>query len=375
MTDDDRFDRYVSGSDTNDSDLERRLRESLHRHAERISPRERRTEILAMAHDETKVTEPGRRWLMPVAAAASVALIGGAIAWGVANNGGSPQTSVAAPSTSAPSRGPAVPVPDPSSPNGQAPRATSQAALPVYFVGATSGTGDRFGLYREFVQADVPAGPTPAQKAKAAVAVAMNVQQPSNAEPYVQPWSGTSVRDVTVAPNLITITLSGPGAKGDLSDAQTKLAVQALVWTAQAAVGQGPIPVKFAVADGSKMLFGTYPTTKTYNRPAKDLLYQDLAPIWITSPERDQVLPAGAPVVAKGQSCAFEGNTQWQLKKGGAEIKSGFTTATSGCPTGGTWEVPLGALAAGDYTFRMYEVSTENGQGIIAETSKPFTVR
>jgi hypothetical protein len=362
----------MTDDDINDSDLERQLRESLHRHAERISPRERRTEILAMAHDETKVTEPRRRWLLPVAAAASVALIGGAIAWGVSNNGGSPQTSPAAPSTSAQSSAPA---PNPSSPNGRVPGATTRAALPVYFVGATSGTGDRFGLYREFVQADVPAGATPAQKAKAAVAVAMNAQQSSNAGPYVQPWSGTSVRDVTVAPSLITITLSGLGAKGDLSDAQTKLAVQALVWTAQAAVGQGPIPVKFAVADGSKMLFGTYPTTKTYNRPAKDLLYQDLAPIWITSPERDQVLPGGAPVVAKGQSCAFEGNTQWQLKKDGTAIKSGFTTATSACPTGGTWEVPLGALAAGNYTFRMYEVSMENGQGIVAETSKPFTVR
>jgi len=349
----------------NDSDLERQLRESLHRHAERISPRERRTEIFAMANDETKITEPGRRWLMPIAAAASVALIGGAIAWGVANNVGSPQTSPAAPSTAAP----AVP-----GPNQSATGATTQAALPVYFVGPTSGTADRFGLYREFVRTDVPAVPTPAQKAKAAVTMAMNVPQLNLAEPYLQPWSGTSVRDVTVTPSLITITLSGPGPKGFTAE-QTKLAVQALVWTAQAAVGQGTIPVKFAVADRSTRLFGTYPTTKTYNRPAKELLYQDLAPIWVTSPERDQVLAAGAPVLAKGESCAFEGTTQWQLKKGGTEIKSGFTTATSGCPTRGTWEVKLGALAAGDYTFRMYEASMEDGKGIVAETSKPFTVR
>jgi Sporulation and spore germination/Immunoglobulin-like domain of bacterial spore germination len=367
MTDDDINDRDLNDSDI---DLERQLRESLHRHAERISPRERRTEILAMAHDETKVTEPGRRWLIPVAAAASVALIGGAIAWGVSNNG-SPQTSPAAPTTSAPSPGPVVPGPNPS-----ATGATTRAALPVYFVGANSGTGDRFGLYREFPQADVPAGPTPAQKAKAAVAVAINAQQSSNAGPYVQPWSGTSVRDVTVAPNLITITLSGPGAKGDLSDAQTKLAVQSLVWTATAASGQ-TTPVKFTVADGSTKLFGTYPTTKAYSRPANGLEYQDLAPIWIISPGRDQALAAGAPVVAKGQSCAVEGTTYWQLKKSGTEIKSGFTTATSGCPspTRGTWEVPLGVLAPGDYTFRMYEVGGENSPGIFAETSKPFTVK
>jgi hypothetical protein len=358
MTDDD-----INDSDLNDSDLERQLRESLHRHAERISPRERRTEILAMAHDETQVGGPGRHWLMPVAAAASVALIGGAIVWGVSNKGGSPQTSPAGPTTS----GPAVPGPNPSP---AATGATTQVALPAYFVGPRSGTGDRFDLYREFVQTAVPVGATPAQKAKAAVTVAMNAQPFSDVEHYLQPWSGTSVKDLTVTPRLITITLSGPGAKGT---EQAKLAVQALVWTAQAAIGQGTIPVKFAVADGSKRLFDAYPTATTYNRPKE--LYQDLAPIWITAPERDQVFPAGTPVVAKGESCAFEGTTQWQLKKGGATIKSDFTTASSGCPDRGTWEVKLGALAAGDYTFRMYELGSADGQGVVAETSKPFTVR
>jgi Immunoglobulin-like domain of bacterial spore germination/Sporulation and spore germination len=371
MTDDEIFERDTDDGRTRD--VERQLRESLHRHAERISPRERRTEILAMVHDETQGTESGRRWLMPVAAAASVALIGGAIAWGVSDNGGNPQTSPAATSTSSPS-----PSPDPvgtgpnpqssASPNGTAPGATTQVSLPAYFVGANSGAGDKFGLYREFVPTAVPAGATPAQKAKLAVAVSMNAQQFSNVEPYVQPWSGTSVRDVTVTPSLITVTLSGAGAKGFTAE-QTKLAVQSLVWTAQGAIGKGPIPVKFAVADGSARLFGTY------NRPAMDLAYQDLAPIWITSPEREQVLPAGAPVVAKGESCAFEANTQWQLKKDGATIKSGFTTASSGCPTRGEWEVKLGLLPGGDYTFRMYELSQEDGKRIMGETSKPFTVK
>ena len=71
-------------------DFERRLRENLHRRAERISPRERRSEILAMAHDKTQVAQPQRRWLVPVAAAATVALIGGVTVWGVSNRGGSP---------------------------------------------------------------------------------------------------------------------------------------------------------------------------------------------------------------------------------------------------------------------------------------------
>ena len=369
-------------------DLERRLREGLHREAERITPQERRTEILAMVHDQTQVIEPHRRWLIPVAAAASVALIG-TIIWGVANGGSNqPITPAVTPavtststststhtSTTAPLPGTKAAVPNPlPAASGKALGATTQVALPAYFVGANSRTGDRFGLYREFVLAAVPAGATPTQKARAAVAVAINAQSFTNHEPYVQLWSGTSVQNLTVTPSRITITLSGPGARGFTAE-QTRLAVQELVWTAQAAIGQGTIPVKFVVANGSTKLFGTYPTAQTYNRPASDLQYQVLAPIWITSPVRGQVFPAGTAVVARGQSCAFEGTTQWQLKKSGTAVRSGVTTASSGCPTRGTWQVKLGVLAAGSYTFRMYEVNMQDGQGVVAETSKPFTVR
>jgi len=353
----------MTDDDMKGSDIERQLRESLRRHAERITPRERRMEILAMVHEQAETSEPRRRWLIPVAAAASVALIG-AIAWGVSNTGGSQQVTPAATSTSSTT----------GTPTSNATGATTQVALPAYFVGANSGTGDTFGLYREFVRTAVPAGATPAQKAKAAVAVAMNAQPFTNFEPYVQPWSGTKVEDLKLTPNLITITLSGPGSSG-FTPEQTKLAVQELVWTAQAAIGQGTIPVKFVIADGSTKLFGTYATNKTYNRPTKEQQYEDLAPIWILSPERGKVFAAGDPVVANGESCAFEATTAWQLKKGGAVVKSGSTMASSGCPIRGTWQVNLGVLAPGNYTFRMFEVSMKDGQSLVAETSKPFTVK
>jgi hypothetical protein len=362
---------------TND-DLERRLREVLHREAEGVKPHERRTEILAMAHNETQNVQAQRRWLTPVAAAASVVLIG-AVVWGVSNSGGSqqatPAVTHAVTSTTPPSLG-SVPVPNPSpaaASDGSLAGATTQVTLPAYFVGANTAAGTQYGLYREFVQTTVPAGATAAQKARAAVAVAMDAQPFTSYEPYVQPWSGTSVTGVTVTASLVTITLSGPGASG-FTPAQTELAVQELVWTAQAAVGRGTTPVKFVIADGSPTLFGTYPTAQTYNRPAPDLQYQVLAPIWITAPVRDQVFPVGRTVVATGQSCAFEGTTQWQLKESGTAVKSGVTTASSGCPSRGTWQVNLGALGAGSYTFRMYEVSMKDGQ-VVAETSEPFTVR
>ena len=374
---------------TND-DLERRLREALHQKAEQITPHNRRSEILAMANDDNETAKTPRRWLIPVAAAASVALIG-VVIWGASNSGGSQQATSAVShpttSTTSPTAGrssatvpaqvasPAsTPATSPSSAaNGSVTGATTQVPLPAYFVGALNAAGSQYGLYREFVRTTVPAGATSAQKARAAVAVAMNAQPFTNYEPYLQPWSSTSVTDVTVTPNLINIKLSGPGA-GGFSPAQTRLAVQELVWTAQAAVGKGAIPVKFVVASGATKLFGTYPTTKTYNRPAPSLQYQVLAPIWITAPVRGQVFPAAATIVALGQSCAFEGTTQWQLKKGTTMVRSGVATASSGCPTRGVWQVKLGRLAAGSYTFRMYEVSMSDGK-VVAETSKLFRVK
>lgn len=374
-------------------DLERRLREGLHQEAERITPNDRRTEILAMAHDDAQTAETGRRWLAPVAAAASVALIG-AVVWGASSNDGNQQAapavtqSVPAPDVTQPPAAPAstppkkretapAPAPNLAPPVPSAntlPAATSQLALPAYFVGPFAPAAKTFGLYREFVRTAVPVSPTGAQKAKAAVAVAMTTQPFTSAEHYLQPWTGTSVRTVTVATSRITITLSGPGASG-LTAAQSKLAVQQLVWTAQAAVGKGAIPVKFAISTGATQLFGRYSTALTYNRPPVSRQYEVLAPIWITAPVRSQVFMAANPVVATGQSCAFEANTLWQLKKAGKVVKSGFATATSGCPTRGTWQVKLGVLAPGSYAFRMYEVNQEGGNGVFAETSKPFTVR
>jgi len=390
-------------------DLERRFREVLHREANQISPNERRAEILAMAHheahhDEASHGEPRRRWLVPASAAASVALIAGVI-WGVSNNSGSqqaapavshPNTSTTAPPaphkagpTAAPDGGlspakvrapGALPTKAPAaSSNGKVTGATTQVTVPAYFVGSNgaSSTGaGPYGLYREFVRTAVPVGATPARKAMAAVATAMDAMPQAKFEPYLRPWEGTSVTNLTATPSRITITLSSPGAR-NLTASQTKLAVQELVWTAQAALGKGAIPVKFVLADGSTRLFGTYPTSQTYNRPPPDQQFEVLAPIWILSPLRDQQFPAGATVVAEGQSCAFEGTTQWQLRNSttGVLVKSGVTTASSGCPTRGTWQVKLGTLGAGSYAFRMYEASMQDGAGIVAETSKPFSVK
>ena len=129
-----------------------------------------------MLHNETRVTEPHRRWFIPVAErhrwpSWSAPSHGRRRRVGCLRQRRSPRVAPSSMSTSATSTSNATAV-------------TTQMALPAYFVGATSRAGTRFGLYREFVRTAVPAGATPAQKAKAAIAVAMNAQPSANIEPY-----------------------------------------------------------------------------------------------------------------------------------------------------------------------------------------------
>ena len=56
--------------------------------------------------------------------------------------------------------------------------------------------------------------------------------------------------DVAVTDARISITLSGPGGTAFPEDTE-RVSVQQLVWTAQAAVGRGTIPVRFVLADGA----------------------------------------------------------------------------------------------------------------------------
>ena len=132
-------------------------------------------------------------------------------------------------------------------------------------------------------------------------------------------------------------------------------------------------------ADGSAERFGTYPTESTYNRPSNEVQSVDRASVWCLSPDRGECFPSAAAVVASGASCAFEAQTAWELKQGRTTVKSGSAMASSACPIRGTWKVDLGILAAGDYTFRMFEVSMKDGALVAdtskADTSKPFTVR
>ncbi|GAA4733469.1 hypothetical protein GCM10025782_36120 [Pedococcus ginsenosidimutans] len=363
--------------------VERQLRQSLVQEARKVSPGDRLDAILHEAHEAGPVTATGgpRRWVAPVAAAALVAAIAGGAWWATQDSGGTPSPPAGSPSAS-------PTVPSPTGPPTSAPStvqtsptqssttgggATVQAALPAYFVGPVGDAKPTYKLFRQFVRTSLPADATDVDRVVKAVGLAMDAQPYSNTAGYLQPWSGTTVSTATVTSDTIDVELSGPGAEGFTPEVQ-RLAVQSLVWTAQAAVGRGALPVQFHIAGGATELFGTISTAQSFTRPPADESWRDLAPIWVTAPTTDQVFAASSAVTVKGEATVFEATLQWELDRGTTKVKAGTAMATVGAPSRGTYSVELGRLEPGTYTVRVLEASAKDGS-VAAQDSVTFTVR
>jgi hypothetical protein len=360
--------------------VERQLRQSLAQEARRVRPGDRLDAILHGAHEAGPATAGGgagpRHWLAPVAAAALVAAIAGGAWWATQDSGttptpaGPPSASAPSPSTGAtPTSAPATTQPTGSA---TATGATVQVALPAYFVGPVGDAAPTYKLFREFVRGPLPQQATDVDRVLASLSLAMDAQPYSNTDGYLQPWSGTRATGATVTSDRIDVELSGPGAEGFTPEVQ-RLAVQELVWTAQAALGRGAIPVRFEVAGGSE-LFGSIPTDQLFTRPSADESWRDLAPIWVTAPARDQVVAARTPVTLEGEATVFEATVQWELDRGGTKVGGGTAMASVGAPSRGTYSVALGRLTAGTYTVRVWAASPKDGS-VAAQDSVTFTVR
>ena len=352
-------------------EVEDRLRGAFAREADTVRPDDRLADIRAAVSPDTR----RRPWLMPLAAAAAVAVIAVG-AWVVLRPSAAPLTPVpASPSTTAitpsptPSTAPSTTGPATGTTT-SAPPQTVAVALPVYYLAPPATADGRYGLVRVFVPGQLPVGATTAQKADAALAAAVTVPA-NNPNRFIAAWpAGTTAKYVALPAPEVGVMLSGPGVTG-LPERAQQLAVQALVWTVTAAVQQASAPVPVVLASGSQ-IFETV-STNVYKRPAESDQYQELASIWVDSPYAGQALAAGKPVVVTGQACTFEANVRYELRQGGAVVKDGFTTATSGCPQQGSWTVDLGTLAPGSYEFRGIDVSAKDGS-IAFQNIVPFTV-
>ncbi len=370
--------------------VEDRLRAELAAEAQTISPRHRLDAILAAAGeaDVADRRRRSRRWLAPVAAAASVAAIAVGV-WAADRPQDGPPP-VAAPTsvvTPPPATAPSSPAPPTSVPTASAttspaatasgsgapaasqspapPPAPGQVQLPVYFVGPLAAGGTRLGLFREFAPATV----APDDKALAAVRRAM---APLPGSTYRELWRGRQALAVSASTTAITVRLTGPAATADA--AEGRFAVQQLVWTATAAVGRGNLPVTFVV-DGSTVVATGQPTSRAYTRPATPMdVATLLAPLWIDTPGRGERLAAGKPFTVSGQASTFEANVQWEVLRGATSVAKGFTTATAAGPARGGYRFSAPALPAGDYVVRVLEASMADGS-VFAEQRVPVVLQ
>ncbi|HLN77273.1 MAG TPA: Gmad2 immunoglobulin-like domain-containing protein [Nocardioidaceae bacterium] len=334
-----------------------------------IEPRE----SLGSIHARTKVSPMQRKrpWLLGAAAAVVATAATVTAVTMMSNDGttGSRPPSFAGPSATAgktqaqePS---AVSKPSPSTgePSQSAAPATVMETVPVYYVGETS-HGVR--LYREFHRVDTGGDPV-------AAAVNQAVATSPTDRDYRTDWpEGTTAAHVDAAPSdVVTVDVRGDASlhdrPADLSKEQADMAVEQLIYTAQAAQQS---------REAVQLLLNGHRTDTILGVPTSEPLAQAdagdvLAQVWIIEP--GEGAKTAAPFKVSGLAAAFEANVQWELKEGNRVVKRGFTTAEECCrmaPYSFTVNAPPGS-----YTLVVHDSDPSGGEGFAPwQDTKQITV-
>jgi hypothetical protein len=231
----------------------------------------------------------------------------------------------------------------------------STGTVPVYYLTDTP-AGPR--LVREFHRRPVEGERT----VEAAVEEALSVA-PLDPD-YYSPWAGRGVSVGSAAEEGGTLTVdlaaqTPPRSRpADLGPEQAAVAVEQLIYTAQAALGQGnDVPVQ--------LTFGGNPVDQLLGVPVAEGLaagdpLQVQAPVWVTSPQDgDRV---GRRFTVEGRGAFFEATVSWQLLSGGSVVDEGFTTARE-CCTLSPFRFTVAGVAPGDYVLRVYAADQSGGEG------------
>jgi hypothetical protein len=332
------------------------LRRALHDAVSDVQPHDALDQIRSRTN---KVVPMNRRWLFPTiaAAAATAAVITGVVA--VTNrNAGDDAPPVTNPTTT-----------DTTSPS-TVPDGTAPGAVPVYYVGDTP-HGPR--LYREFQRQTICQSTD--CKLKAAVVSAVN-GQPQDPD-YRSLWpAGATVGNVSHADDVIVIDLASGihDLPTGMSAKAAELAVQQVVYSAQAAVGAGQLPVQLLI-DGKH-------TDQVLGVPASEPLAEAnaddvLAPVQIDTPGNGAAIPAGdagGMVEVSGRAATFEANVVWELMQGSTVVRHGFTTAQE-CCTLSPFAFTVKNVEPGTYTLVVHD-SDESGEGRpVNQDTKEITVQ
>lgn len=309
------------------------------------------------------------RWPAAVAAVAAIATLAavGSQLLGtgpddVTPSGGSRTTQVSTPASPPASPNATTATTAPTTADGQ----PATAVLPVYYLGRD---GDRWALFREFHRRTLP--DTPAARLQLALDEATMNQAVVDPD-LTSPWlPRTEPLTVTRSADVVTVDVpAGEAQAGGRTAEQARLAVQQLVWTASAVTQDAHLGVRVLIDGAPGALFGHEPVGGVVHRTTPS--YEVLGSVWVEAPDEGQTV--GSPVTVRGSACVFEAALSWELTRGGVTVSTGHTTASSGCPQRGTWQVALGSLAPGTYTFRAYEAPA-SGSGPEREDTRTFVVR
>lgn len=223
--------------------------------------------------------------------------------------------------------------------------AAHSADVDVYFLGRT-GAGQR--LFDEHHHQE---GVT-ATDLQAAVTAALGTPDDPDYHPGFAAGTTAVARDTGA---VVTIDLHGPGVvDGPARGGDPALALQALVWTADAAVDRSA-PVRFTVDGGrARTILGAAARPSYRAEPPA----QVLSPVSLTLDEGAQ-LPRGGLVT--GQAAAVEGTVVWRLVQGVRVIRHGIA-ATARCCRLSPFQLRVDA-PPGSYTLEVSDTDPARGEG------------
>ncbi len=183
---------------------------------------------------------------------------------------------------------------------------------------------------------------------------------------YSSGWpEGVDVTGVTVDGDTTTIALAGDAdlaAADGLSDDAAAKAIQAIMLVA----GDVPRAVFTYNDEPVTTLFG-----QDVSQPVK-LMPADELSAWISIDSIVEGQTVRSPVTVAGSANVFEANVSWQLLDAdGKVLDESFTMAAF--MEWGEFTVELADLEPGNYTFRAYEESAEDGSVTFLD-DKTFTV-
>lgn len=332
------------------------LRRALHDAVSDVEPQGTLDDI----RSRTDKVVPMKRWFLPtLAVAAVVAVVVGGAFWLTHDD-----EITASPAGTPTSGTSSTPGSTPTGDDTSAGTATTSRAVPVYWVGATA-HGKK--LFREFQQQQVCADASCLLKAATVAALSGH---PLDAD-YTAPWPGNpGIKELSFDGGVLTIGLTGDlhDRPAGMSQDDAELAVQQLIYSAQAGLGKGRVPVQL-------LLDGKHTDTVLGVPAAEPLAAANpddvLAPVQIDDPaENAQV--AGTFTVT-GRAATFEANVVWELKQGSTVVKHGFTTAQECCTLAPySFEV---TAPAGDYTLVVHDTDESGAGKAVNEDTREITVR